>query len=82
MFSLDHHDINEAPIPISLVGDGDFIEIGLLCSSSDIRAILQIFEKNVKANFILLLRTNITDMSNHVKSSSTGSLRAKKHNFR
>ena len=82
MFRMDHYHMNGAPIPTSLVGDGDFLEIGLLCSSSDIRAILQIFEKNVKANFILLLRTNFTDMSNHANSSSTRSLRAKKPSFR
>ena len=42
MFSLDHHDINEAPIPISLVGEAAFLEISLLCSPSDIRADLEI----------------------------------------
>ena len=82
MFRMDHYHTNGASIPTSLVGDGDFLEIGLLCSPSDIRAILQIFEKNVKANFILLLRINMAVTSNHAKSSTTRSLKAKKHNFR
>ena len=82
MLSLDHYHMNEVSIPISLVGDSDFLEIGLLCSPSDIRAILQIFEKNFKANFILLLRTNMAVTSNHANSSSTRSLRAKKPGFR
>ena len=42
MFSLDHHDIDEAPIPISLVGEAAFLEISLLCSPSDIRAVIEI----------------------------------------
>ena len=77
MFRMDHYHTNGASIPTSLVGDGDFFEIGLLCSLSDIRAILQIFEKIVKANFILLLRTNMTVMSNHTNSSSASPFRFK-----
>ena len=45
MFSLGHHDIHEAPIPSSLVGESAFLEISLLCSPSDIRAVFKIFEK-------------------------------------